>query len=503
MTQSSKSIIVPGENCWRYEPASRASVIVDAENYFRFARRAMLKAKHQILLIGWDFDTRITLDDEEPTEGPLHLGPFLSWLVAHRPDLHIYILKWDLGAIKLLGRGSTLFRLARWMTQDRISFRLDAQHPAGASHHQKILVIDDMFAFCGGIDMTGSRWDTREHLDDDPGRRRPTTRRQYGPWHDATMAVEGPIAHALGEHARLRWEEACGKPIPAPPKPAFGEDISKISAWPKGLPATIRDRKLALSRTRGGFPGCEEVREVEHLFADMIGSAQHRIYAESQYFASRIIAEAILKQLEKPDGPEIVIINPKAADGWLEESVMGPARAELFSRLKAADKNDRFRIYTPVTAGGEDIYVHAKIMIVDDRMMRVGSANFNNRSMGLDSECDLTFEADGEGDDLCATIAGLRADLLAEHLGTTIETVQAELERSGSLIATIEALRTSGRTLSPFTPPEFSEVELQIARDQLLDPESSGEPFERPARPGLLTRINARLHGRHRHGDVR
>jgi phosphatidylserine/phosphatidylglycerophosphate/cardiolipin synthase-like enzyme len=182
---------------------------------------------------------------------------------------------------------------------------------------------------------------------------------------------------------------------------------------------------------------------------------------------------------------------------------MGPARAELFSRLKAADKNDRFRIYTPVTAGGEDIYVHAKIMIVDDRMMRVGSANFNNRSMGLDSECDLTFEADGEGDDLCATIAGLRADLLAEHLGTQIETVQAELERSGSLIATIDALRTSGRTLEPFTPPEFSDVELQIARDQLLDPESSGEPFERPARPGLLTRMNARLHGRHRHGDVR
>ena len=98
-------------------------------------------------------------------------------------------------------RGTTLVRMARWARTPQIQFKLDGAHPAGASHHQKIVVIDDTLAFCGGIDMTADRWDTREHLDDDDRRKRPTTRRRYQPWHDATMAVDGAAARALGELA--------------------------------------------------------------------------------------------------------------------------------------------------------------------------------------------------------------------------------------------------------------------------------------------------------------
>ena len=156
-----------GRNCWRIERAQRAALVVDAADYFRLARQAMLKARSQILLIGWDFDTRIDLDREETDEGPTELGAFLTWLPKRTPDLQIHILKWDVGSIKLLGRGSTVFRLVRWAASSNIHFKLDGVHPVGASHHHKILVIDDRLAVCGGIDMTGDRWDTRDHRDID------------------------------------------------------------------------------------------------------------------------------------------------------------------------------------------------------------------------------------------------------------------------------------------------------------------------------------------------
>ena len=97
----------------------------------------------------------------------MRLGDFVLWLVKRRPDLEIYLLRWDLGAIRTLFRGTTIITLMRWMWHDRIHTRLDSAHPTGSSHHQKIVVIDDCFAFCGGIDMTSNRWDTREHRDHD------------------------------------------------------------------------------------------------------------------------------------------------------------------------------------------------------------------------------------------------------------------------------------------------------------------------------------------------
>ena len=127
------------------------------------------------MLIGWDFDARIHLGGPSGLEGPEKLGDLILWLVKRRPELEVYLLRWDIGAIRTLFRGTTIFTLMRWMWHDRIHTRLDAAHPTGASHHQKIVVIDDCFAFCGGIDMTSNRWDTRDHRDRDataplPGR---------------------------------------------------------------------------------------------------------------------------------------------------------------------------------------------------------------------------------------------------------------------------------------------------------------------------------------------
>ena len=198
-------------NSWRIAEASRASLIVDADDYFRAGRLAMLSARRRIMLIGWDFDARIDLGRENESEGPLRLGDFVLWLVKRRPELEIYLLRWDLGAIRTLFRGTTIFTLMRWMWHARIHTRLDGAHPTGSSHHQKIVVIDDCFAFCGGIDMTSNRWDTREHRDHDRRRRSPggTALRALARRDDSATRPRGRGAWRAGESkVGGRWRAA-------------------------------------------------------------------------------------------------------------------------------------------------------------------------------------------------------------------------------------------------------------------------------------------------------
>ena len=482
-TCSRKSALVePGRNCWRVGRADRAALIVDAADYYRRALEAMMKAKHQILLIGWDVDTRVSLVDEDPPEGaPAGLGALLTWLSHHRPELTINILVWDQALISLAGRGTTVLRMARWKLDPKINVKFDSKHPLDGSHHQKILVIDDKLAFCGGIDITGSRWDTRDHKDEEPGRRRPFTGRAYEPWHDAIMAMDGEVASILGDLARVRWAAADGSNLPVPPR-------GDHDPWPSDLEPQFRDVEVAVARTRGKDGALAEVREIEALFVDLIERAERFVYVETQYFASRVIAEAIAARLEEEDGPEFVIVNPKTAYGWLDEAVMSPARYHLVKALREKDRGGRFGIFYPVTEGGADIYVHAKIMIVDDCVLRVGSANMNNRSMGLDSECDLLIDA-SDDPDAARQVAEIRTDLLAEHFAMEPEAVDACFKETGSLLACINKLCGEGRTLVPLEPEEPSKPLKALAKSEALDPEAADELFERRARPGLLSHL--------------
>jgi hypothetical protein len=95
---ASPAVAHAGRNCWRIERAQRAAVIVDADDYFRAGREAMLAAEHRIMLIGWDFDARIRLGGEREPGEPATLGEFVLWLVARRPSLEIFLLRWDVGA---------------------------------------------------------------------------------------------------------------------------------------------------------------------------------------------------------------------------------------------------------------------------------------------------------------------------------------------------------------------------------------------------------------------
>ncbi|WP_299645565.1 phospholipase D-like domain-containing protein [Sphingomonas bacterium] len=463
-----------GDNVWRVVQADRMAVIVDADRYFTIARDTFLKAERRILLVGWDFDARIVLSHEG--EGPKPIGEFLYWVVERNPDLHLYLLRWDMGAVKSIFRGRTLFTILKWMRHPRITVRLDGHHPTGSSHHQKIVSIDDRLAFCGGIDMTGERWDTSNHADEDPGRKGPGGK-PYKPWHDATTGVTGEAARAIAELARHRWAAAGGGELPPLDVPGSG--------WPEGLGIDFENARIGIARTEPAMPDREPVMEIEKLFLAQIAAARRWMYCESQYFASRRIAEAIARRLEEPDGPEFVIVNPLTAQGWLEPIAMDTARARLVEALRGRDPHGRLRIYHPYTAGGEPIYVHAKITIVDDCSLRVGSANMNNRSLRLDSECDVVIDAALQDQPVEPRIEAIRNDLLAEHLGTTPERVAELLAETGSLIATVEQLRGPGRSLRPYEVPDLPAIQQWLADNEVLDPENPDEMFEPLSGKGL------------------
>lgn len=413
---------------------------------------------------------------------PDRLGDFLGWLTKQHPELQIYMLEWDTGVLQTLARGSTPLKILDWAFTSRIRLKLDHAHPSGAAHHQKIVVIDDALAFCGGIDVTAERWDTREHLDTNDLRQRPTTGRSYGPWHDATTAIAGDAARALGDLARARWNDATGEALEIPPQ--------RDAIWPEGLTANFTDIDVAISRTVPAYKDREAIHEIENLYLEIVKSADRHLYIESQYFASRRIADAIAMRLGEPDGPEIVIVNPESADGWLEEEVMGSSRARLLGMINEADIHHRFKLYTPVAEQGTPIYVHAKIVICDDRLLRVGSSNLSNRSMGLDTECDLSIEATTNSqsdEEIRWKILALRSDLLSEHLDVSQERFEDCLQQSeGSLIATIETLRGEGRTLVPFEAENLNYAEDNfLGENELLDPERPAQRW-RPFKAGRI-----------------
>ncbi len=462
-------VLRKGETCWQLPRADRMGVIVDAARYFAAVRAAMLQAEESILLIGWDFDLQIDLVEHDRTDdAPRRLGEFLKYLARRNPRLKILVLKWDMSVLFTSHQILPLVALDL-RTVERVRLRFDSKHPWTAAHHQKIVVIDDVLAFCGGIDMTAGRWDTCEHAPRDGTHQMP-----HGagpsPWHDATALVDGPAARALGDLSRARWHHATGHRLPVPRR---GHRI-----WPPGVEPMFRDVEVGIARTMPAYDGRPAIHEIEHLYLAAIRSARRTIYLESQYFASASICDAIEARLAEPDGPEVVVVNPLSTFGWLEQRTMGSARDLRLGSIARADRHGRFGIYHPVNRSGQPIYVHAKILIVDDDLIRIGSSNVNNRSMGFDTECDLAVEA-GTAEQRAA-IGGLRDRLLAEHLDVDAAEVRGAVVEAGSLLAAVERLRRRrGRTLHPIPHREMSPAEEEIARTHFANPERPTDPEAR------------------------
>lgn len=460
-TPVASSIFEPGRNCTAVAHADRLALLVDAEQYFRAFYRAAERARHSIVILAWDFDSRIRLH-WDPGGPPSELGAFLNRLVRRRRSLHVHVLDWDYPMVFGMDREFPPIYGFGWKPRRRVHIRYDNTHPIGGSQHQKIVVVDDALAFCGGLDLADRHWDTCEHRANDP--RRTSRAAPYPPFHDVMCAVDGEAARTLGEIARARWLRATGESIP--PVPA-GSD-----PWPDGMRIDMSDVRIGISRTAPKADDRAEVREVEALYLDMIARARRRIYIENQYFTAKKVGDALAARLAERNGPEIVLVLRLLSHGWLEESTMHVLRTRLIRELRAVDHESRFHVYYPDIRGLEEgtcIDVHSKVMIVDDEWLRVGSANLSNRSMGLDVECDLTAEACGEPR-IAGPIADFRHRLIGEHLGVAPATVAEEIERTGSMQGAIATLHNEQRTLRTLEDvPDWPDAVIDMAA--VADPE--------------------------------
>lgn len=477
MKQTITSIFETGKNCWRIDHADKARFIVDGADYFRLLREALKKAKQMVYILSWDINSRVKLVRDDTDDGyPSHLGDFLNFLVQKNPNLHIYILNWDFAVLYTLDREFLPTYQLDLKTHDRVHFCLDGYLAQGASQHQKIVVIDDAVAFIGGLDLTKGRWDTSDHLPDNPLRDR-VDKKISRPFHDVMVMVGGQVAGALGELVKDRWQKVAASISPAQNKPETSDP------WPVDVTPDLKDVMAGLARTQGAYQDQTEICEIKHFYKTAIQSARKHIYIENQYFTAMAIEEVIQASLEQPSGPEIVVITPRNTDGWLSQHTMDVLRVRLIKRLKAHDSHQRLHVFYPDGPGLDTnpVNVHAKLMIVDDRLITVGSANLNNRSMGLDSECNIIFEANGDSV-TSASITEVRNRLMAEHLGCTSQQVGHVMAQEQSLVGCIRKLNnTDTRYLNPLSLHLPPDVDRLVPDTEMLDP-------EHPLRPDLMLR---------------
>jgi phosphatidylserine/phosphatidylglycerophosphate/cardiolipin synthase-like enzyme/uncharacterized membrane protein YdjX (TVP38/TMEM64 family) len=475
-----------GKTCWRTCRADRLAFLVDGDEYFRRAAEAIERAERSVLVIGWDIHSRTVLRPAEgdgPSGATRELAPLLERCVRRKKRLRVHLLDWDFAMLYALEREPVPKYHLGWKTHRRIRFELDGRHPVGGCHHQKIVVVDDEVAFLGGLDLTIRRWDTPEHRPSHPLRVDPSGR-TYQPFHDVQVIVSGQAAACLGELARERWRRATGREIAD--ARATGEP------WPGSLAPDLRDVTVALARTDPAYEDRPEVREILAMYERAIDSARRWIYVESQYLSAEAIGNALVRCLERETGPEVVLVLPERVSGWLEEGTIGAMRRRILERLRSADHGGRLRALRPRVAGlGDDwIKVHSKLCVVDDAFVTVGSANLSNRSMGLDTECNLFLEA-GDRTDVSDAIRDFRARLIGEHLGVAPEEVSSETARRGSVIDTIEALAGGRRTLLPLDDDgEKPAYSIPILQD-VADP-------ERPIEAGELVATLLPEHARER-----
>jgi phosphatidylserine/phosphatidylglycerophosphate/cardiolipin synthase-like enzyme len=269
----------------------------------------------------------------------------------------------------------------------KIRFATDAKERPMHCHHEKIVIVDDRVAFVGGIDLTdyaGDRWDTTAHV----------ARGSVG-WHDAAAVVRGPVVADVAEHFRARWREVTSENLPQPeqPEPVGDVELQFVRTIPE---------KLYRSFPRGEF-------RILEAYARALRSAQKLVYLENQFFWSSEIAAILEEKLADPpsDDFRIVLVLPANPNNGSDDS-----RGQLADLLECDAKAGRVLACT-LTALGDlgpcPVYVHAKIGIVDDRWLTLGSANLNEHSLFNDTEANLVTCDEG-------LARATRLRLWAEHL---------------------------------------------------------------------------------------
>jgi phosphatidylserine/phosphatidylglycerophosphate/cardiolipin synthase-like enzyme len=455
------TLLRPGETCWRIEPATRVKVLIADQDYFAALSEALSAARRSILILGWGFDPRTRLAPDGGWQSPAsdEIGRTLIALADANPELDVRVLIWRSALPISATQHFFPHRAKAWFRHSKVKFRLDAEVPFGACHHQKVVVIDDTLAFCGSGDLSGDRWDSQAHPDADARRMTPDGV-EHAPRHEVTAMVEGLAARALGDLARSRWALATGE---------FLNPVSPCGSdpWPRGATPDLTGATVAIARTLPDWRGQQGVREIAALTTEAIGAARDLIYLENQYFTSPPVVEALAERLAEPDGPAIVLVSSLRSPSYFDRLTMDRARVLAVRRLRAADLFGRFHAVAPVTAMGAPITVHSKVMVVDDRLARISSANLNNRSGGFDTECEVVLEA--RFPEQRDAIAALVDRLLGHWIGRPAEAIASARANRGGLTNMLGSEGNLGR-LVPLGPVSLGPLGGFIAVYHLGDP---------------------------------
>jgi phosphatidylserine/phosphatidylglycerophosphate/cardiolipin synthase-like enzyme len=389
----------PSESLWASgdpppRPGCKVEVLVDGATALPAIAQALRAAKSHVHVTGWHLASHFEL---VRGEHPTAIGPLLAEL-AERVDVRVMVWAGSPVALFHPTRKEVKAEVEKLTRDTRIrAYRDPREHPVHC-HHEKTLVIDDEVAFVNGIDMTdqaGDRYDTSDH----------PARRKLG-WHDVGARLEGPAVADVANHFIMRWREVSGEQLPPPvvPQPVAQEHASTVQ-----VVRTVAE-DMYDSVPAGDF-------RILESYVRALRSAKSYIYLENQFLWSPEIVEILTDKLQRPPSPDfrLVVLLPARPNNGQDDT-----RGQLGVLADADDRGNPHFLATTLRSrtGTRDdaLYVHAKVGIVDDRWLTIGSANLNAHSLLNDTEMNIVTD-----DALLATAT--RERLWAEHLEVALDEI--------------------------------------------------------------------------------
>jgi phospholipase D1/2 len=475
-----KSLFQTSYNCWRVRRLKRGSLLIDCANFYRAVHSAVRTAEHSIFIIGWEVDSGTYLlrgKEAEHSEIPVTALDLLKWKATQNPQLQIYILRWD-SSVAFLNEREPLPEYA-WSTNspENLHICLDNTVPIGGSHHQKIVLVDDELVMTGGMDIARQRWDDRTHSIHNPLRN--DANGPYGPYHDVQMMMDGPIVQDFAELVRWRWRQCSGyEAVPARPQ---SKTDGGSANWPAFSEPFFKDMSCAIARTIPYLEDQDSVQEIRRMYQDLIEQAEDFIYIENQFLSYKQIALALNRQLRAKPKLRILLVSSYNPQGLFESEGLWAARIDFKNILQENIDPSRVRMACSgiPDQNGQIHYkrVHSKVFIVDDRYLVVASSNINNRSMTLDTECDVILQAQDAGQRRC--LFETRNDLIGEHTSRTAEQVRQIFEQGGSIDDLLNAGEKNGYSLREIDDTKFTNQNFQLVAQRFADPEEPLIPYIR------------------------
>jgi phosphatidylserine/phosphatidylglycerophosphate/cardiolipin synthase-like enzyme len=368
-------------------PGCRLEVLVDGATALPAIAAALGGARSSVHVTGWHLAAHFEL---VRGERPVVLGQLLADL-AERLDVRVIV--WAGAPVPVFhpSRKEVDAEVEDLVRDTKIDCRKDPREHPVHCHHEKTIIVDGEVAFVGGIDLTdlaGDRFDTSEH----PARRR------LG-WHDVGTRLEGPAVADVAAHFAMRWREVTGQTLPPAvvPPPLTGAQTSTVQV----VRTVAEDMYDAVPR--GDF-------RILESYVRALRAAQRFIYLENQFLWSPEIVDLLVGKLRRPPHPDfrLVLLLPAKANNGEDDT-----RGQLAVLSDADDHGNPHLLAATIRSrtGHRDdpLYVHAKVGIVDDRWMTIGSANLNSHSLLNDTEMNVVT------DDPVLTRA-TRERLWSEHL---------------------------------------------------------------------------------------